>query len=178
MMNANKNDMYIPYYLNKYGERVPMSDANDIKKWNEINNRLCKLDGDTWLTYMDAISDYVWNYETSKTSKLYNRVYRIGKKLGFTVKELEMWYCCEQQANQYNEQKGKGTMKYYYIETWEKVADGWNRQFLFTATDKTIDEIHINESTKIEIISFKKYLILTFLRLGNFKQYKRFLKGY
>ena len=107
MMNANKNDMYIPYYLNKYGERVPMTDTDDIKKWNAINNRLCELDGDTWLTYMDAISDYVWNYETSKTKRLYNRVYRIGKKLGYTVKELEMWYCCEQQANQYNEQRGE-----------------------------------------------------------------------
>lgn len=95
MMNANKNDMYIPYYLNKYGERVPMVDTNDIKKWNAINNRLCELDGDTWLTYMDAISNYVWNYEPSETKRLYNRVYRIGQKLGYTVKELEMWYCCE-----------------------------------------------------------------------------------
>lgn len=69
-------------------------------------------------------------------------------------------------------------MKYYYIETWEKVMDGWYRQFLFTATDKTINEIHINNSTKVKEISFKKYIILTFLRLGNFKQYKRFLKGF
>ena len=52
-------------------------------------------------------------------------------------------------------------MKYYYIETWEKVTDGWNRQFLFTATDKTINEIHINDSTKIEEISFKKYVIFS-----------------
>ena len=88
-------DIYIPYYLNKYGERVPMTDTDDIKKWNAINNRLCELDGDTWLTYMDAISDYVWNYKASETKRLYNRVYRIGKKLGYTVKELEMWYCCE-----------------------------------------------------------------------------------
>lgn len=107
MMNANKNEMYIPYYLNKYGERVPMTDTNDIKKWNEVNDCLLKLDDNTWTKYNDAISDYVWNYKTSETNKLYNRVYRIGRKIGFTVKELEMWYCCEQQANQYNEQRGE-----------------------------------------------------------------------
>ena len=95
MKNTNKNDMYIPYYLNKYGERVPMTDTNDIKKWNEVNDYLLKLDDNTWTKYNDAISDYVWNYKTSETNKLYNQVYRIGRKIGFTVKELEMWYCCE-----------------------------------------------------------------------------------
>lgn len=87
--------IHIPYYLNEYGERVPMTNTEDIKKWNEVNDCLLKLDDNTWIKYNDAISDYVWNYETSETKKLYNRVYRIGKKLGFTVKELEMWYCCE-----------------------------------------------------------------------------------
>ena len=74
--------------------------------------------------------------------------------------------------------EGDKTMKYYYIETWEKVSDKWYRQFLFTATDKTINEIHINNSTKVKEISFKRYIILTLLRLGEFKKYKRFLKGF
>ena len=100
MKSTNKNEMYIPYYLNEYAERVPMTDMDDIKKWNEINNCLLNLDDDTYMEYTDTISDYAWNCNTSETKKLYNRVYRIGKKLGFTVKELEMWYCCEQQVNQ------------------------------------------------------------------------------
>jgi len=95
MMNTNKNEMYIPYYLNEYAERVPMTDTEDIKKWNEINDCLLNLDDDTYMEYNDIISDYVWNCNASETKKLYNRVYRIGKKLGYTVKELELWYCCE-----------------------------------------------------------------------------------
>lgn len=100
MKTTNKNEMYIPYYLDEYAERVPMTDTEDIKKWNEINDCLLNLDDDTYMEYTDTISDYVWNCNANETNKLYNRVYRIGKKLGFTVKELEMWYCCEQQVNQ------------------------------------------------------------------------------
>lgn len=101
-LNDDESDesMYIPYYLNEYAERVPMTDMNDIIKWNEVNNCLLDLNFDEYSKYTETISDYVWNYKASETNKLYNRVYRIGKKLGFTVKELEMWYCCEQQVNQ------------------------------------------------------------------------------
>lgn len=95
MKKMNKNEIYIPTYLNANFQRVPMENMEDVKKWNEVNDCLLNLDDDTYTKYTDAISDYVWNYETSETKKLYNRVYRIAKKFGFTVSELEMWYCCE-----------------------------------------------------------------------------------
>lgn len=82
-------------YLNGYGKRVEVTNAEDIKKWHEINNTLASLDSKTFLNYMDIISGYVWEWKTAERKRAYNRVYRIGKKLGFTVSELEMYYCIE-----------------------------------------------------------------------------------
>lgn len=82
-------------YLNGYGKRVEVTNKDDVKKWHEINNTLASLDTETFLNYMDIISSYVWEWKTAERKRAYNRVYRIGKKLGFTVSELEMYYCIE-----------------------------------------------------------------------------------
>lgn len=82
-------------YLNGYGKRVEVTNAEDIKKWYEIDNALNNLDDDIFHKYIEVIGDYVWEWKTAERKRAYNRVYRIGKKMGFTVSELEMWYCIE-----------------------------------------------------------------------------------
>lgn len=82
-------------YLNGYGRRVEVTNKEDIKKWYEIDNTLSSLDDDIFHNYIDIISDYVWEWKSAERKRAYNRVYRIGKKLGYTVNELVMWYCIE-----------------------------------------------------------------------------------
>ena len=83
-------------YLNGYGERVEVTNTEDIKKWYEIDSALNNLDDDIFHKYIEIIGDYVWEWKSAEHKRAYNRVYRIGKKMGFTVSELEMWYCIEE----------------------------------------------------------------------------------
>lgn len=46
----------------------------------------------------EVISDRVFNLDPKMTHKLYQRVYRFGKKLGVTVQELEDWYFTEEEG--------------------------------------------------------------------------------
>jgi len=82
-------------YLNGNYKRVNVTDEADIKKWYEIDNTLSSLDDDIFNDYIDIISDYVWEWKSAERKRAYNRVYRIGKKIGYTVNELVMWYCIE-----------------------------------------------------------------------------------
>jgi len=82
-------------YLNGYGRRVEVTNKEDIKKWYEIDNTLSSLDDDIFHNYIDIISDYVWEWKSAERKRAYNKVYRIGKKIGYTVSELVMWYCIE-----------------------------------------------------------------------------------
>lgn len=82
-------------YLNENCKRVEVENKEDIALWYKIDNALNNLDDEIFHNYIDIISDYVWEYRTIERKRAYNKVYRIGKKLGFTVSELVMWYCIE-----------------------------------------------------------------------------------
>lgn len=69
-------------------------------------------------------------------------------------------------------------MKYYYVETWERIDNFVTRQYLFTATNETISKVRINKTTIITEITHAKYIWLSFVRMGGFKEYEHFLKWY
>ena len=71
-------------------------------------------------------------------------------------------------------------MKYYFISTWENVTkDGtWKRQFNFAIKENELPLIRINDTTKIEEISYKKYLFMVSFRwTGQFKEYLSFIEN-
>lgn len=44
----------------------------------------------------ELVADRVFNIDSTMTRIYYNRVYRFGKRLGVTVRELEDWYFTEE----------------------------------------------------------------------------------
>jgi len=71
-------------------------------------------------------------------------------------------------------------MKYYFVSTWENVMeDGtWRRQFNFAIKENELSLIRINDTTKIEEISYKRYLFMVGFRWsGQFKEYLSFIEN-
>ena len=64
--------------------------------FNKVESVFIEMDEDEAEHFTETISDRIFRTFDSATDKaIYNRVYRLGKKYGFTVAELETWYCID-----------------------------------------------------------------------------------
>ena len=64
--------------------------------FNRVETVFIEMDEDEAEHFTETISDRVFKTFDRATDKaIYNRVYRLAKKYGFTVAELETWYCID-----------------------------------------------------------------------------------
>ena len=65
--------------------------VEEIAIFNKIE---ALLTDDNFDTVLDIVNEFAFAYGQERR-KAYNKAYRLGKKLGVTVKELETWYWVE-----------------------------------------------------------------------------------
>lgn len=64
--------------------------------FNRVEAVLNTLTEEEEARFIETVGDRVFRTFDKATDKvIYNRVYRLGKKYGFTVEELETWYCID-----------------------------------------------------------------------------------
>lgn len=66
--------------------------AEEINLYNEVEAILADMSLDEMDNIIEIVGDYVWAYKSEEIRKTYQRVYRLAKKLGTTVKALKTWY--------------------------------------------------------------------------------------
>ena len=74
-------------------EFIREATSEEMAIYNKVEEVVNNLSDEEAERFTEIVSDRVWDYTTSKT--IYNKVYNLGKKYGFTVAELETWYCID-----------------------------------------------------------------------------------
>ena len=60
----------------------------------KVDDVMNRMDDDVADALIDVMGEYA--FENGKAHKnAYNKLYRVGKKYGFTVDELMVWYYCD-----------------------------------------------------------------------------------
>ena len=75
--------------------RKEVTEKEVITLWYEIDEKMNALDNDEFSNLIELIGDYVWAM-TGERRNAANRLRPHAKKMGFTIYELEMWYCIEE----------------------------------------------------------------------------------
>ena len=65
----------------------------EIAIYNAVEKAL--EDDERWEKVVEATGDYVCAYEPHERKRAYRRLYSIAKRLGFTVEQMEIWYCID-----------------------------------------------------------------------------------
>lgn len=76
-----------------YGNYVREANAEEMAIFNRVEAITETMTEDEYEHFRETIGDRVFDWKREKA--IYNRVYRLGKKYGFTVDELETWYCID-----------------------------------------------------------------------------------
>ena len=79
-----------------YSELTREATAEEMEIFNRVEAVTKTMDDDEYEHFYETIGDKVF-YTIVKVpyKTIYQRVYRLGKKYGFTVDELETWYCMD-----------------------------------------------------------------------------------
>lgn len=79
-----------------YNNLIREATDAEMAIFNRVEAVLDTMDEDEAEHFIETVSDRVFRTFDKATDKaIYNRVYRLGKKYGFTVEELETWYCID-----------------------------------------------------------------------------------
>ena len=76
-----------------YSELIREANAEEMAIFNRVEAVTKEMDDDEYEHFYETIADRVFDWKREKA--IYQRVYRLGKKYGFTVDELETWYCID-----------------------------------------------------------------------------------
>lgn len=76
-----------------YNDLIREATREEMHIYYRVEDVLNTLTEDEETRFIETVGDRVYDYTRSKT--IYQRVYRLGKKYGFTVEELETWYCID-----------------------------------------------------------------------------------
>lgn len=76
-----------------YSELIREATNEEMEIFNRVEAVTKEMDDDEYERFYETIGDRVFDWKREKA--IYQRVYRLGKKYGFTVDELETWYCMD-----------------------------------------------------------------------------------
>ena len=77
-----------------YNDLIREATAEEMAIFNRVNEVVNNLDDEKAERFIEIVGDRVFEAWTGDRN-IYQRVYRLGKKYGFTVEELETWYCID-----------------------------------------------------------------------------------
>ncbi len=79
-----------------YNNLIREATETEMAIFNRVETVLNTLTEEEETRFIETVGDRVFRTFDKATDKaIYNRVYRLGKKYGFTVEELETWYCID-----------------------------------------------------------------------------------
>lgn len=79
-----------------YSELIREATAEEMTIFNRVEAVTKTMTEEEFEHFYETIGDKVFHTIVDAPYKtIYNRVYRLGKKYGFTVDELETWYCID-----------------------------------------------------------------------------------
>lgn len=79
-----------------YNDLIREATAEEMAIYNRVEAVLDTLTDEETTNFIETVGDRVFRTFDKATDKaIYQRVYRLGKKYGFTVDELETWYCID-----------------------------------------------------------------------------------
>lgn len=79
-----------------YNDLIREATNEEMAIFNRVEAVLDTLSEEEETRFVETVGDRVFRTFDKATDKaIYNRVYRLGKKYGFTVEELETWYCID-----------------------------------------------------------------------------------
>ena len=79
-----------------YNNLIREATETEMTIFNRVEAVLNTLTEEEEAHFIETVGDRVFRTFDKATDKaIYNRVYRLGKKYGFTVEELETWYCID-----------------------------------------------------------------------------------
>ena len=79
-----------------YNDLIREATDAEMVIFNRVEAVLNTLTEEEEARFIETVGDRVFRTFDKATDKaIYNRVYRLGKKYGFTVEELETWYCID-----------------------------------------------------------------------------------
>ena len=76
-----------------YNEVAREATVEEVKVYNKVEEVLNTLTDEEYEKVIETVSERVFGMDNNKTT--YNKVYRLAKKYGFTVEEMETWYCID-----------------------------------------------------------------------------------
>ena len=65
----------------------------EIEIYNKVEKVVKTMTNDEFTTFIDVISKRVFDYTANKS--IYNKAYRMAKKYGLVLNEVETWYCID-----------------------------------------------------------------------------------
>ena len=79
-----------------YNNLIREATETEMAIFNRVEAVLNTLTEEEEAHFIETVGDRIFRTVDKATDKaIYNRVYRLGKKYGFTVEELETWYCID-----------------------------------------------------------------------------------
>lgn len=79
-----------------YNDLIRPATAEEMAIYNRVEAVLDTLTDEETMDFIETVGDRVFRtFDKAKDKAIYQRVYRLGKKYGFTVEELETWYCID-----------------------------------------------------------------------------------
>lgn len=79
-----------------YNNLIREATETEMAIFNRVEAVLNTLTEEEEAHFIETVGDRIFRTFDKATDKaIYNRVYRLGKKYGFTVEELETWYCID-----------------------------------------------------------------------------------
>ena len=79
-----------------YNNLIREATDAEMTIFNRVETVLNTLTEEEEAHFIETVGDRIFRTFDKATDKaIYNRVYRLGKKYGFTVEELETWYCID-----------------------------------------------------------------------------------
>ncbi len=79
-----------------YSELIREATNEEMAIYEKVETILDTLTEEEEEDFIETVSNRVFRTFDKTTDKaIYNKVYRLGKKYGLTVEELETWYCID-----------------------------------------------------------------------------------
>lgn len=79
-----------------YNDLIREAIVEEMAIYNRVEAVLNTLTDEETTNFIETVSDRVFRtFDKAIDKAIYQRVYRLGKKYGFTVDELETWYCID-----------------------------------------------------------------------------------
>ena len=79
-----------------YNDLIREATDAEMAIYNRVEKVLDTMTKEEEAHFIETVGDRVFRtFDKAKDKAIYNRVYRLGKRYGFTVEELETWYCID-----------------------------------------------------------------------------------